>query len=70
MTVMCTTRCERRLIGIRCQKGFVESKLDGQTDLHSDYSAHLRSRAKFRYQDFKIIIIVVMDNFDLQYSLI
>ena len=41
LTVMCTTRGERRLISIRCQKECVESKYDGQTDTHSEYSAHL-----------------------------
>ena len=40
LTVMDTTRGERRLISIRCQKEFVESKLDEQTDSHSEYSAH------------------------------
>ena len=35
---MCTTRGERRLISIRCQKECLENKLDGQTDLHSDYN--------------------------------
>ena len=40
-TVMCMTRGERRLICIKCQKESVESKLDEQTDLHSDYTVHL-----------------------------
>ena len=34
-------RGERRKISIWCQKECVESKLDGQTNSHSDYSAHL-----------------------------
>ena len=41
-TVMCTLRCERSIsISIRCQKECAESKLDGQTDSPSDYSAQL-----------------------------
>ena len=40
MSVMCTTRGDRRLISNRCQKECVESKIDGQTDSHSDNSAH------------------------------
>ena len=36
--IMCTTRGERKSISIRCQKECVESKLDGQTDSHRNYS--------------------------------
>ena len=39
LTVMCTTRGERRLISIRCQMEFVESRSDGHTGSHSDYNA-------------------------------
>ena len=39
---MYTTHGERRLTRIRCQKECLESKLDGQTDSHNDYSAYLR----------------------------
>ena len=39
---MCTTYGERKSMGIRCQKKCLESKFDGQTDSHSDYSAYLR----------------------------
>ena len=42
LTVMCTTRGEKRLISVQFQKECVESKLDGQMDSHADYSAHLR----------------------------
>ena len=38
---MCTTHGERSLISAQCQKEFVESKLNGKTDSHSDYRAHL-----------------------------
>ena len=48
---MCTTHGERRLISIRCHKESFESKSDGQTDSHSDYSAFLW----------------VMQNFDTKY---
>ena len=41
LTVMCSTRVERRLIRIWYQKEYVESKLDGQMDSHSDFSAHM-----------------------------
>ena len=53
LTVMCTTRGERRLISIRYQKEFVESKLDRQTDSHSDYSAHLRVVHNFDTKSLK-----------------
>ena len=53
LTVMCTTRGERRLISIGCQKEFVESKLDGQTDLHSDHNAHLRVMQNFDTKSLK-----------------
>ena len=59
---MCTTRGERRLISFRCQKECVESKLDGQTDSHSVYSANPRVVQNFYT---KSIRIVDKDNFDL-----
>ena len=39
LTEMCTTRGVRRLICIRRQNESVESELDVQTELRSDYSA-------------------------------
>ena len=36
LTVMC-----RPVMNVRCQKECVESKLNGQIDSRSDYSAHL-----------------------------
>ena len=54
LTVMCTTRGERRLIRIRCQKECVESILNGQTDSHSDY------RSKLQYQVFKILLLLMI----------
>ena len=42
LTVMFTTHGERRLFSIGCPKKCFESKLDGQTDSNSDYSAYLR----------------------------
>ena len=42
LTNVCTTHGECILISIRCSKECLESKLDRQTDSHSDYSAYLR----------------------------
>ena len=47
-------RGERRKISIRCQKECVESKLNGQTDSHSAYSAHLWVMQNF---DTKSLVI-------------
>ena len=58
LTVMCTTRSERTLSSIRYQKECVESNMDGQTDSHSNYSAHLRVVPSLN-------IFVVIDNCDL-----
>ena len=41
----------------------MESKSDGQTDLHSDYSVHLLVVQNF---DTKSLNIVVIDNFDFR----
>ena len=54
---MWTARGKRRLISIRCQKGCVESKLNGQMNSHSDYIAHVRV----------VQNSVVKDDFDLHY---
>ena len=40
----------------------MESKLDGQTDLHSDNSAHMWVRQNF---DIKSLKMFVVDNLDL-----
>ena len=53
LTVMCMTRGEHRLISIQCQKECVESKLDGQPDVHSDYSAHMRVVQNFNTKSLK-----------------
>ena len=42
-TVMCTNRCERRLISVQCQKECMENKLGRQTYSHINYSTHLRA---------------------------
>ena len=47
LTVMGTTRSERRLISIRCQNECVKNKRDGQTYSDSDYSEHLRVMQNF-----------------------
>ena len=79
LTVMCTTRGERRFISIRCQMECVESKLDS----HSDYSAHLQvlknldtkvskgAKIRNRYnqvphltQNTSLKNSVILDNFD------
>ena len=57
LTVMCTTRSERRLIK--------QSKLNGQTDSHSDYCAYLWLVQNFNTRSSNI---VVNDDFDLNIS--
>ena len=52
LTVVCTTHGERKLISIRCQKECLESKLDGHTDVHSDYIAYC-------------MYLLVVQNFDI-----
>ena len=59
---MCTTRGDCRLISILCQKEFVESELNGQTDSRSDYSVHLRVVQNFFTKSLNIVFI---DNFEL-----
>ena len=54
LPVMCTTHGERRLISIRCQKECLESKLEGQMDSHSDYSAN------FRHQVLYILFLLII----------
>ena len=62
LTVMFTTRGEgTALISIQCQKECVESKLDGQTDAHGDYSAHLPDVQNVDTRTYSVVI----DNFDL-----
>ena len=58
LTVICTTRSERRLIK--------QSKLNGQTDLHSDYCAHLWLVQNFNTKSSNIVVII--DGFDLNIS--
>ena len=52
LTVMCTTNGELKLTSIRCQKECLESKLDGHTDVHSDYIAYC-------------MYLLVVQNFDI-----
>ena len=44
LTVLCTACGECRITSIWCPKECVESKLDGQTDLHTVYSAYCCNR--------------------------
>ena len=55
---MCSTRGERRLIRIWYQKECVESKLDGQTDSHSDYSLQLWA------VQIKILLLLIISKFN------
>ena len=54
---MCMTYGERRLISIWWQKECLESKMDGQTDSHSDYSAYLRVLHNFDTKSLNIVFI-------------
>ena len=57
LTVICTTRSECRLIK--------QSKLNGQTDSHSDYCAHLWLVQNFNTKSSNIVVI---DDFELNVS--
>ena len=53
LIVMYTTRGETGLISIWCQMECMESTLDGQTDSHCDYSAHLWVMQNFETKSLK-----------------
>ena len=43
----------------------MESKLNGQTDSHSEHSAHLWVVQTFRYKVFNILLLLMISDFDL-----
>ena len=57
LTVMWTTHGERKSISIWYQREYLESKLEGQTDSYSDYSAYLRVVHNFDTKSLKYCFI-------------